>query len=76
MGLAHGLGRQLACPSGIGGRLLAPLMRIANRGPTRLAIAAGPARTPQDRPRGGAGARPAPAAERGTTSIDQTEGPR
>jgi ubiquinone/menaquinone biosynthesis C-methylase UbiE len=37
---AAALGQQLARPSGIGGRLVGQAMRIANRRPTRLAIAA------------------------------------
>ena len=35
---AAALGRQLACPSGAGGRLLGPLMRFANRRPSRALI--------------------------------------
>lgn len=38
--LAAALGRQLARPSGVAGRLVGQAMRIANRRPTRLAIAA------------------------------------
>lgn len=38
--LAATLARQLAHPSGAGGRLVGQAMRIANRRPTRLAIAA------------------------------------
>lgn len=37
---AAALGRQLAHPSGIGGRLIGQAMRVANRRPTQLAIAA------------------------------------
>lgn len=40
MSVAHAIGRQLACPSGWAGRLLGPAMTLANRRPTRLAIAA------------------------------------
>lgn len=38
--LASALGRQLARPSGIGGRVVARAMRLANRRPTALAISA------------------------------------
>lgn len=37
---AAALGRQLAHPSGVGGRLVGQAMRVANRRPTQLAIAA------------------------------------
>jgi len=36
--LAHALARQLAYPAGIAGRLLAPVMDLANRTPTRIAL--------------------------------------
>ncbi|MEG3170314.1 methyltransferase domain-containing protein [Sphingomonas sp. LB3N6] len=35
---AAALGRQLASPSGLGGRIVGQAMRVANRRPTRLAI--------------------------------------
>lgn len=38
MAFAHTLARQLARPAGLAGRLLAPLMDLANRTPTRLAL--------------------------------------
>lgn len=38
--IAATLARQLASPSGVGGRLVGQAMRVANRRPTRLAIAA------------------------------------
>lgn len=38
--IATALGRQLAKPSGLGGRVVADAMRLVNRRPTRLAIAA------------------------------------
>lgn len=38
--LAATLARQLASPSGVGGRLVGQAMRVANRRPTRLAVTA------------------------------------
>lgn len=40
MSLAHAIGRQLACPEGWAGRLIGPAMTLANRRPTRAALAA------------------------------------
>lgn len=38
MAFAHAVARQLARPAGLAGRLLAPMMDLANRTPTRLAL--------------------------------------
>jgi ubiquinone/menaquinone biosynthesis C-methylase UbiE len=38
MAFAHAVARQLARPAGLAGRLLAPVMDLANRTPTRLAL--------------------------------------